>query len=239
MTDVVDILQEVMDWKKNHASAYEHLVKQGQLSPTNLASWSDVPKGRIYDILSDLEDMGAVEYQGANPKIYDAQHPEKIIDGRIEEFEAMATEAKQRLIQPYERNLETPATQNPAWVLTGRSGVVSKVNEQIEQASEHVWIRDSNPLLNDHSFASLLDGIEDRNLNVQIVGGPSDTDLESEWSDSEISVTTDSSVRESVYLFDDDYVLFVVGRGDTGVIFRDRPMASVFAEAFQSSFSDN
>lgn len=239
MTDIVETLQEVMDWKKNHASAYETLVKQGKLSPTNLASWSDVPKGRIYDILSDLEDMGAVESQGANPKIYDAQHPEKIIDGRLEEFEEMATEAKQRLIQPYERNLETPSTQNPAWVMTGRAGVVAKVNERIEEANDRVWIRDSNPILNDHCFASLLNGIEDRDLDVQIVGGPSDTDLQSKWSDSEISVNTDSGVRESMYLFDDDYVLFVVGRGNTGVIFRDKPMASVFAEAFKEFHSSS
>lgn len=238
MAEIVEILREVMDWKKNHASAYETLVKRGKLSPTNLASWSDVPKGRIYDILSDLEDMGAVEHQGANPKIYDAQHPEKIIDTRLEEFESLATEAKQRLIQPYERNLETPATQNPAWVLTGHSGVVSKVNERIEKANERVWIRDSSPLLNGESFAGLLDGIDERDINVQIIGGPSDTDLQSEWTDSDISVTTESGVRESVYLFDDDYVLFVVGRGDTGVIFRDKPMASVFAEAFEGSFNE-
>lgn len=238
MVDTVEILREVMDWKKNHASAYETLVKRGRLSPTNLASWSDVPKGRIYDILSDLEDMGAVEHQGANPKIYDAQHPEKIIDTRLEEFKAQATEAKQRLVQPYERNLETPATQNPAWVLTGYSGVVSKVNERIEEASERVWIRDSSPLLNGESFACLLNGIDERDIDVQIVGGPSATDMKSEWSDSDISVSTESGVRESVYLFDDDYVLFVVGRGDTGVIFRDKPMTSVFTEAFEESFNE-
>ena len=235
MADLDDILQDVMEWGQYHAAVYRTLVERGALEPTDVSTWSDVPQGRVYDILDDLYRQGAVKKQSVNPTVYVAQHPEKIIDRKEEAFVEKATEAKQRLFQTYEVNFNEDLGQNPAWVVAGRSGVVDQVREQLELAESRIDALEREPWYGDDDI-DLLHSCASNGCDVRVVGrSGAETDLEP-LADSAVSVRHSTEVKTSFYLIDDDRVILNIGRGDTGVMFRDTTIATVLATEFEDIY---
>jgi sugar-specific transcriptional regulator TrmB len=235
MADLDDILQDVMEWGQYHAAVYRSLVERGALEPTDVSQWSDVPQGRVYDILDDLFREGAVKKQSVSPTVYVAQHPEKIIDRKEEEFVEKATEAKQRLFQSYEVNLNEDLGRNPAWVVAGRSGVVDQVREQIELAEQRIDALETEPWFGDDDV-ELLQSTAANGCDVRLVGrSGAEDDLES-LADSAVSVWHSTEVKTSFYLIDDDRVILNIGRGDTGIVLRDATIASILASEFEDIY---
>lgn len=235
MTDLNDTLQEVMGWGKYHAAVYETLVERGALEPTDVAAWSDVPKGRVYDILDDLYREGAVKQQRMNPTVYVAQHPEKIIDRREEEFVKQATDAKQQLFQTYEVNFDEDLGRNPAWVVTGRSGVVDQVREQLELAEDRIDALETEPWFGEEDV-ELLDDIAEDGCDVRLVSRSGAEDHLESFTDAAVDVRHSTEVTTSFYLIDDDRVILNIGRGDTGVLFEDETIANVLSEEFEARY---
>ncbi|ELZ22540.1 transcriptional regulator [Haloterrigena salina JCM 13891] len=235
MADLDDILQDVMEWGQYHAAVYQTLVERGALEPTDVSTWSDVPQGRVYDILDDLYREGAVKKQSVNPTVYVAQHPEKIIDRKEEEFVEKATEAKQQLFQTYEVNFNEDLGRNPAWVVAGRSGVVDQVREQLELAESRIDALEREPWYGDDDI-DLLHSCASHGCDVRVVGrSGAEGDLEP-LADSEVNVRHSTDVKTSFYLIDDDRVILNIGRGDTGVMFRDTTIATVLATEFEDIY---
>jgi len=235
MSDLDDILQDVMEWGQYHAAVYRTLVERGALEPTDVSTWSDVPQGRVYDILDDLYREGAVKKQSINPTVYVAQHPEKIIDRKEEEFVEKATEAKQQLFQTYEVNFNEDLGRNPAWVVAGRSGVVDQVREQLELAESRIDALEREPWYRDEDI-DLLESCASDGCDVRVVGRSGvEADLEP-LADSDVSVRHSTEVKTSFYLIDDDRVILNIGRGDTGVMFRDTTIATVLATEFEDIY---
>ena len=235
MADLDDILQDVMEWGQYHAAVYRTLVERGALEPTDVSQWSDVPQGRVYDILDDLFREGAVKKQSVNPTVYVAQHPEKIIDRKEEEFVEKATEAKQRLFQSYEVNLNEDLGRNPAWVVAGRSGVVDQVREQIELAEKRIDALETEPWFGDDDV-ELLQSTAANGCDVRLVGRSGAEDDLEPLADSTVSVRHSTEVKTSFYLIDDDRVVLNIGRGDTGIVFRDATIASVLTSEFEDIY---
>jgi sugar-specific transcriptional regulator TrmB len=235
MDDLDDILQDVMEWGQYHAAVYRTLVERGALEPTDVSTWSDVPQGRVYDILDDLYREGAVKKQSVNPTVYVAQHPEKIIDRKEEEFVEKATEAKRQLFRTYEVNFNEDFGRNPAWVVAGRSGVVDQVREQLELAESQIDALEREPWFGDDDI-DLLDSCASNGCDVRVVGrSGAEADLEP-LADSAVSVRHSTEVKTSFYLIDDDRVILNIGRGDTGVMFRDTTIATVLATEFEDIY---
>lgn len=235
MADLDETLQEVMGWGQYHAAVYQTLVERGELEPTDVSTWSDVPQGRVYDILDELFREGAVKKQSVNPTVYVAQHPEKIIDRKEAEFVEKATEAKQRLFQTYEVNFNEDLGRNPAWVVAGRSGVVDQVREQLELAETRVDALEPEPWYGDDDV-DLLQSVASNGCDVRIVGRSGAEDDLAPLADSTVSVRHSTEVTTSFYLIDDDRVILNIGRGDTGVMFRDATIATVLTSEFEDTY---
>lgn len=235
MADLNNTLQEVMGWGKYHAAVYETLVERGALEPTNVSTWSDVPKGRVYDILDDLYREGAVKQQSMNPTVYVAQHPEKIIDRREEEFVEKATEAKQQLFQTYEVNFDEDLGRNPAWVVTGRAGVVDQVRGQLVLAEERIDAFESEPWFGEEDV-DLLDDLAENGCDVRLISRSGAEDVLELFAESSVDVRHSTEVTTSFYLIDDGRVILNIGRGDTGVLFQDETIANVLSEEFEAHY---
>jgi len=74
---------------------YRELLDQGPTTAKELSSSSDVPMGRIYDVLNDLEGNGLVRSQAASrPKKYVAVEPDaaldRLVDARKRELDQQA-----------------------------------------------------------------------------------------------------------------------------------------------------
>lgn len=235
MEGLDETLQEVMDWGKYQAAVYRTLVERGALEPTDASTWSGVPKGRVYDVLDDLHDEGAVKKQGTNPTIYVAQHPEKIIDRREQNFVEKATEAKQKLFQTYEVNVDEDLGPNPAWVVTSRSGVVDQLREQIELANSRIDVMEPFPWFKENDV-ELLESMVADGCSVRIVGRSGPDELLKTLAGSDVDVRHSTEVTTSFYLIDEDRVILNLDRGDTGVVFRDETIATVLTSEFEESY---
>lgn len=64
---------------------YRTLLVTGAVTAAELSTASDVPKGRIYDVLNGLEARGLVRTQSSEPKRYVAVDPETAVDRLLAE----------------------------------------------------------------------------------------------------------------------------------------------------------
>lgn len=92
--------------------AYQGLIESSPASAQELAEISDVPQGRIYDVLESLKTQGFVRVQtDASPKQYIAVEPEIAINryvdrtidelqSEIKEYELIAKELREALPSP-------------------------------------------------------------------------------------------------------------------------------------------
>jgi len=80
MLDHIDGLQE-LGLAKNEARIFETLTKEGELSPSEIASLSGVNRRNVYDSLNRLIEKGlAFEVLEGKENHYEAVHPDKLME---------------------------------------------------------------------------------------------------------------------------------------------------------------
>lgn len=65
---------------KYESSAYSTLIKEGVTGAQELSRISGIPVGKIYEVLSNLNNMGLVEFQRSRPRKYRAIKPDVALD---------------------------------------------------------------------------------------------------------------------------------------------------------------
>jgi len=229
-----DQLQDIMGWGKYEAAAYRCLVAEGPLEAREIVVRTDIHQGRIYDVLEDLENEGVVTHQDANPTVYDAQNPEGIIEERKNSFDDKATELVETLGNAYQINIQEPdQSTSSAWVLGGRAGTIRKLREILEEAGESVHALEPDPRWYETNDFRVLQRLIDVGVDVKPVIWNGRRSKAEEFTPFNISVWLHEDVGQTIYVVDDKHVIFRIGRGNTGIIFSDKPMAKVFTSAFK------
>ena len=83
---MVELLQDHFELNLYEARAYVALVAFGVLTPAELASVSEVPAPRTYDVLRSLEKKGFAISQPGKVNKYRPVHPTNILEKFIEEW---------------------------------------------------------------------------------------------------------------------------------------------------------
>ncbi|MDW7731233.1 MAG: helix-turn-helix domain-containing protein [Methanolobus sp.] len=65
---------------KYESSAYATLLKEGIIGAQEISRRSGIPVGKIYEVLSNLNNLGLVEFQRSRPRKYRAIKPEAALD---------------------------------------------------------------------------------------------------------------------------------------------------------------
>lgn len=225
-------LQDVMGWGKYHAAAYRCLVDKGPLEANGIVVRTNVPRGRVYDTLDDLVEEGVVIYREGNPKQYRAQNPESLLKDRKEKFDTKATGLIETLGTAYQLNpTEKPSTS--AWILGSRAGTIRKLREILQEASESIRALEPDPRWLETSDSRLLEESNHNGVNVELVIWNARQEKLNEISTFNYPVWSSENVDKMVYIIDSEYVVFRINGGDTGIIFRDSPMANVFTAEFK------
>jgi len=231
---LVEYVRDVMNWNAYQAAAYVEVVRNGPLEPKDIVATTDIPQGRIYDIMGSLEGE-VVNVQGRQPKRYQAQHPRSILQDKQDDFNEKADAATDHLEQQYEIQLERQDPRHPAWVIPGMSGTKRELMEGLESANERVlllerdgrWIRDDE--------IRHLERLVARGLEVEVIGGPRWIDkLTRLVEEADATGWERNQVESSFAVIDDSLVIMRVGREHTGVKIQDEGTASVFHSAFQA-----
>ncbi|SEV98417.1 TrmB family transcriptional regulator [Natrinema salifodinae] len=232
-------LQDIMGWGKYQAAAYRCLVAEGPLEAREIVVRTDIHQGRIYDVLDDLKNEGVVTEQDANPTIYDVQNPEKLIGERKEEFNNKATELIETLGTAYELNPRSrDQSTSSSWVLGGQSGTIRKLREMLEQAEESVYALEPDPRWYETSDLRILERLADSEVDVKPVIWNARQQEIKEFTSFNIPVWTHQDVDQTFYVIDQEHVVMEIDRGNTGIIFSDETMASVFTREFEEIFND-
>ena len=230
-----EAIQAVMGWNQYKAAAYQVLVRHGPLAATDVAVRADVPKGRVYDVLNELDSEGAVRTQGAQPKQYHAQSPRKIISEEQSSFEEMAEVAKRDLGAAYEVS-EGSVSRHSAWVLTGLAGIRTRMREILDDVESRVLMLESDPWFKAKDFER-LDELADQGVDVRVVlWNARQRHVENVDDGAQFQIRENADVSSSFYLVDESQVVINIGRGQTGIVFEDATIANIFTKRFEEIY---
>jgi len=149
---MVELLQEHFELNLYEARAYVALVGFGVLTPAELASVSEVPAPRTYDVLRSLEKKGFAISQPGKVNKYRPVHPQNILEKFIEEWQERVAEeleekkkAKDELIELMTPLIETEIPKygvERVWVVRGIRNATLKTKEMFEEVKEQILLAD-------------------------------------------------------------------------------------------------
>lgn len=149
---MVELLQEHFELNLYEVRAYVALVGFGVLTPAELASVSEVPAPRTYDVLRSLEKKGFAISQPGKVNKYRPVHPENILEKFIEEWQERVKEeleakkkAKEELIELMKPLIETEIPKygvERVWIVRGIRNATLKTREMFEEVKEQILLAD-------------------------------------------------------------------------------------------------
>ncbi|WP_126665156.1 TrmB family transcriptional regulator [Haloterrigena salifodinae] len=226
-------LQEIMGWGQYHATAYRVLVAEGPLEAQEIVVRTSIPHGRIYDVLNELHQEGVIDKQERNPAIYKTKNPGRLIEEKQNDFNEIVENTKETLVTADELNSGGEQS-TPAWVLGGQVGTVGEIRDQLANVQESLLIVDSDPRWYDISDFRQLQRYAGSDIDLNIILWTARQNKIEEFSEHGLPVHKhDNMSRKSFYVVDKKKVIMKMEESDTGMIFTDRTMASVFIREFK------
>ncbi|WMW22468.1 helix-turn-helix domain-containing protein [Methanolobus mangrovi] len=131
---------------KYEASAYATLLKEGITGAQDLSRRSDIPVGKIYEVLSNLNNMGLVEFQRSRPRKYKAVKPkialnnlynkkEEDTKNELDDFKLKVAELETRfsdISQPEHTELQFWST------LIGEEDIIKNIKNMLEETEKEI-----------------------------------------------------------------------------------------------------
>ncbi len=146
------------------ARAYRSLLKTGPTTAKELSSVSDVPMGRIYDVLNSIEQANLVRSQSASrPKKYAAVEPgtalERLLADKQLELERKADQYEQ-VVEELQEELESadPVEETFWTAAVGPTEVVDLLVERLAAATEQIVFVLST--YTERFFEAEIDGVD-------------------------------------------------------------------------------
>jgi sugar-specific transcriptional regulator TrmB len=174
---MVELLQEHFELNLYEARAYVALVAFGVLTPAELASVSEVPAPRTYDVLRSLEKKGFALSQPGKANKYRPVHPKNVLEKFIEDWQVRVKEeleakkkAKEELLELMTPLIETEVPKygvERVWVVRGIRNSTLKTQEMLEEVEKEILLAD-----NGYIAANLDEEIAkavDRGVNAKII----------------------------------------------------------------------
>jgi sugar-specific transcriptional regulator TrmB len=166
------------------ADAYRTLLGKGSATAKEISAESDVPMGRIYDVLEKIETRGLVHAQGAGqPEKYAAVEPnvalerlfeekQREYEARLEQYEAVIGELRDELdpATPVEETFATTAI-GPESVTELFVGRLAAADERIVLAASALSHQFNRHHIGPRSVDQLMDAL-DRNVDISILMRP-------------------------------------------------------------------
>jgi hypothetical protein len=231
-------VQEVMAWTTYQAEAYVAVVRHGPLEPSEIVAMTDVPQGRVYNVMGELEGE-AVNVQGRQPKRYQAQHPRSLLGDKQEAFNEKADSAIAHLEQQHEIQRERRDTRHPAWIVPGISGTKRVLLKALESAEDRVLLMEQDGNWIQSNEVRDISRLVDEGVEVEVIGWSGWHDwLEELVEETGAAGWVHEQVDSSYAIIDDDLAIMRVGRGSTGVKIDDAGTVGILWTAFKASKQD-
>jgi len=229
-----EYVRDVMGWTGYQAEAYVAVVRHGPLEPSDIVAMTDVPQGRVYNVMGELEGE-VVNVQGRQPKRYTAQHPRSVLGDKRDRFTEKADAATDHLEQQYEIQRERDNHRHPAWVIPGISGTKRELLDAINDAEECVRLVEKDAEWIQSNEVRDIGQVVDRGVGFEVIGWPRWSSKLSDLAEEAGAMAwLHDQVDSSFAIIDDDVLIMRVGRGSTGVKIEDTQSVKILRKAFEA-----
>jgi sugar-specific transcriptional regulator TrmB len=125
------------------ARVYSALASLGPSGVAEIQRVSGVPRTKIYEVLDQLLDLGAVEFQSGRPIFYNALSPSIVVDRMRNSYLAAADDATRLLAEMQQTSRNT--TDDFIWAVRGMFAIRRKLALTIASAKERVIMVEQYP----------------------------------------------------------------------------------------------
>jgi sugar-specific transcriptional regulator TrmB len=125
------------------AKVYSALSSLGPSGVADIQKASGVPRTKIYEILDQLVDMGAVEFQSGRPVFYNALSPSIVVDRMRNSYLTAADDATRLIAEMQQTSKNT--SDDFIWAVRGMFAIRRKLALSIASAKDRVIIVEQYP----------------------------------------------------------------------------------------------
>lgn len=147
MSEITDDLAEV-GLSEYEAKVYSAMLHQELLTASDITKISDVPRGRVYDIINQLIDKGFCVMVPGAVKKFRAVDPRMAIQNLIEHqqrYQQRMLEIAERLQDKYKTKRDNTTPLDFVEVLTSKQSQIRKFQELVENAGEFIMAFTKKP----------------------------------------------------------------------------------------------
>ncbi len=128
----------------NEARAYVSLVRLGKATARAIHEDSEIPRSKVYETLSDLEDRGYVKtLLGTRPVQFSPSSVDAVL-GDLEERAHNSAENARRFLKSMETS-RSEDSEEFAWAVQGREKIIINMRGAIERAESHIYVATAAP----------------------------------------------------------------------------------------------
>jgi len=217
----------------NETKVYETLLRLGKSAAGHISKESQVPYGRIYNVLASLEEKGLIKVLPEDTKKYIPADPQKlhdIIDVRIKNLMEIDNKVKELKKIYEEHDIE------PVLMAKGKSNFYKIEREMKEPERYNYAIKytfEANPIWMRETKKRLSQGIDVKNLGL--FNKETEKAIK-EWRTvlKEIKPIDNDGVAMSIK--DDEEVMIALIKSNTTMLIRDKAFAKIMKQLFQKYY---
>jgi len=143
--DPVHDLQR-LGFSEYEASAYISLLQSSPATAYEISKRCGLPRANTYGALEGLAKKRAVQPVSESPARFVPVDPAVLLGGISDDISSLCGRLKQSL-----DNLGAKEDPNVVWSIEGQERIREKIDELIDGASEHIWIKASTDILREHA----------------------------------------------------------------------------------------
>lgn len=143
----VDVIVDMqrLGFTEYEARTYLSLLQVNPATAYEISKNSGLPRANTYGALENLVKKSAVQPISENPVRYAPVQPEVLLERLSSDVSKLCGRLKENL-----QGLEMSQRSDVVWSLDGREQIEKKINDLIDSAAEHVWIKASTDVLRQH-----------------------------------------------------------------------------------------
>lgn len=203
------------------AKTFVVLLQMDNAPASEISDAADVPKSRVYDILSALEKKGLVTKQPSSPKKYSANHARRSLEHLLYRIEKSYEERlshlrnqKDQLTDLLPARTEHERDSTNIRTVEGTYAVACKLIEGMQDCEESIKIAGDSPFVRLKSRSAFDNQIGDTPIDIRATG-LFDEDEIAEMRRHDGLIRENEDIIQSFFIFDDELLLQVHDSGSS------------------------
>lgn len=229
------------DLNEYEAKTFVVLLQMDNAPASEISDAANVPKSRIYDVLSELEKKGLVTKQPSSPKKYSANHARRSLEHLLYRIQKANEERishlrtqKDQLINLLPDRAEHEQGSSRISTIEGTYAVACKLIEGMQDCDESMRIAGESPFVRLKSRSAFDNQIGDTPVDIRATGRFDDDEI-AEMQRHDAVIRQSDEVIQSFFVFDANVLLQVHDSGSslTGLWTDENSIVQTYLDRFE------